>query len=175
MDNNPFLRLLINFDLYDFDELDNKAKIESYFPNIHEIENIENKNKIIHKKFRCDGCGMFPIEGIRYRCKTCKDFDFCENCMEKNKISLNHEFEKIETPIYEDEIPPIFQVLFLLTEIKSDYKDLNGIFFYKSSENEYELDILKICNKIIIKISGDEKCPSSLHKITHILQFTFML
>ena len=163
LDNNPLLRILMNFDLYDFDEINNQEKIESYFPNIHEIE-INEKKKNIHKNFKCDGCGMLPIEGIRYNCKTCKDFDYCESCMENNKLSHNHEFNKFETPIGLDEISPVLQVFFKLTEIKEDYKNLKGIFFYESSEKEYELDILKICNKLLFKYPANDKCPTSFSK-----------
>ena len=42
---------------------------------------------------------MKPIVGIRYRCKECKNFDYCENCMEKNINIHKHQFEKIEKPV----------------------------------------------------------------------------
>jgi len=29
---------------------------------------------------KCDGCGVKPIVGIRYKCTVCYDFDYCENC-----------------------------------------------------------------------------------------------
>jgi hypothetical protein len=43
---------------------------------------VSNAPKVttVHHGFHCDGCGMFPIVGIRYRCHTCPDFDFCETC-----------------------------------------------------------------------------------------------
>jgi chemotaxis protein histidine kinase CheA len=34
----------------------------------------------VHNGFTCDGCGMNPIIGVRYRCHTCPNFDFCETC-----------------------------------------------------------------------------------------------
>jgi hypothetical protein len=43
------------------------------------VSNVSN-NTTIHHGFHCDGCGMFPIVGIRYRCHACPDFDFCESC-----------------------------------------------------------------------------------------------
>ena len=55
LEEDPVLQYLINYDLYDSDEKNNKEKIENFFPNIQEIE---NKSKIIHRNIKCDGCGM---------------------------------------------------------------------------------------------------------------------
>ena len=53
----------------------------------------------IHYNIICDGCKVTPLRGNRYKCKTCKDFDFCENCYQKNKESHGHDFKVIEHPI----------------------------------------------------------------------------
>ena len=61
-------------------------------------EHQEQKEKKgpIHFNVLCDGCKMNPIRGNRYKCKGCPDFDFCENCYQKNKDNHGHEFKKIE-------------------------------------------------------------------------------
>ena len=41
---------------------------------------------------------MNPIRGNRYKCKKCLNFDFCQNCYEKDKENHGHEFTKIEKP-----------------------------------------------------------------------------
>ena len=46
----------------------------------------------IHKQYWCDGCFMKPIIGKRFRCETCKNYDYCEECYEKNKESHGHNF-----------------------------------------------------------------------------------
>ena len=56
----------------------------------------KEKKGPIHFNVLCDGCKMNPIRGNRYKCKGCPDFDFCENCYQKNKDSHGHEFKKIE-------------------------------------------------------------------------------
>ena len=84
LEDKPALQFQLALDLIDFEELENSRKIESYFPNIKEIEE-NNKDKIIHKNIQCDGCGMHPLVGIRYKCKVCDDFDYCESCYEANK------------------------------------------------------------------------------------------
>lgn len=43
------------------------------------IENTTH-NVSIHIGVTCDGCGVYPINGIRYKCNTCPNFDFCEKC-----------------------------------------------------------------------------------------------
>eukprot|EP00828_Plagiopyla_frontata_P035856 TRINITY_DN47459_c0_g1_i2.p2 TRINITY_DN47459_c0_g1~~TRINITY_DN47459_c0_g1_i2.p2 ORF type:complete len:352 (+),score=79.23 TRINITY_DN47459_c0_g1_i2:162-1217(+) len=55
----------------------------------------------IHINCICDGCGMNPIIGIRYKCSVCKEFNYCENC----EMSKEHEhlFLKIKDSIENNE------------------------------------------------------------------------
>jgi hypothetical protein len=56
-----------------------------------------SEEKAVHRWVTCDGCQMAPIVGIRYKCKICPDFDFCENC--KGKVQHPHQdFDTIESP-----------------------------------------------------------------------------
>lgn len=61
-------------------------------------KNEKNENKAIHYNIICDGCQVNPIEGKRYNCKTCEDFDYCEKCYEDFKNIHKHEFSVIEKP-----------------------------------------------------------------------------
>ena len=61
-----------------------------------EQEEQKEKKVPIHFNVLCDGCKMNPIRGNRYKCIGCPDFDFCENCYQKNKDTHGHEFKKIE-------------------------------------------------------------------------------
>ena len=63
----------------------------------------QNNNKKVHIGYACDGCGVNPIVGNRYKCAVCSNFDFCEECEEKNKDSHLHPFIKIYSP----EIAPL--------------------------------------------------------------------
>ncbi|XP_024133922.1 E3 ubiquitin-protein ligase HERC2 isoform X2 [Oryzias melastigma] len=52
----------------------------------------------VHPGVRCDGCQMFPINGPRFKCKNCDDFDFCENCFKTRKHNTRHSFGRINEP-----------------------------------------------------------------------------
>ncbi|XP_058886345.1 E3 ubiquitin-protein ligase HERC2-like isoform X1 [Acipenser ruthenus] len=52
----------------------------------------------IHPGVRCDGCQMFPINGPRFKCRNCEDFDFCENCFKTRKHNTRHAFGRINEP-----------------------------------------------------------------------------
>ncbi|XP_023810269.2 E3 ubiquitin-protein ligase HERC2 isoform X5 [Oryzias latipes] len=52
----------------------------------------------VHPGVRCDGCQMFPINGPRFKCKNCDDFDFCDNCFKTRKHNTRHSFGRINEP-----------------------------------------------------------------------------
>eukprot|EP00250_Pteridium_aquilinum_P021830 c25238_g2_i1 orf=565-1932(-) len=63
----------------------------------------------LHVGVGCDGCGMFPIEGDRYRCADCKEiigFDLCGSCYNNGGSRLgrfnqehqpNHHMEQVQS------------------------------------------------------------------------------
>lgn len=55
------------------------------------------EQKPVHIGITCDGCDKDPIKGIRFKCKTCLDFDLCEKCLLKG-IHKQHDFQLIRTP-----------------------------------------------------------------------------
>ncbi|XP_060089857.1 E3 ubiquitin-protein ligase HERC2 isoform X3 [Heteronotia binoei] len=52
----------------------------------------------IHPGVTCDGCQMFPINGPRFKCRNCDDFDFCETCFKNRKHNTRHTFGRINEP-----------------------------------------------------------------------------
>ena len=60
---------------------------------------VKKEKPEIHYNVICDGCKVTPLRGNRYKCKKCKDFDFCENCYQLNKESHGHDFHVIAHPI----------------------------------------------------------------------------
>ncbi|CAE8634285.1 unnamed protein product, partial [Polarella glacialis] len=53
---------------------------------------------MVHRSITCDGCGMSPLRGLRYKCKTCPDYDLCGECHAKRVAvhGAEHEFECIQ-------------------------------------------------------------------------------
>ena len=35
---------------------------------------------LVHKGYECKGCEMNPINGVRYECPNCSNFNLCEKC-----------------------------------------------------------------------------------------------
>jgi hypothetical protein len=56
------------------------------------------KKKIIHYGIICDGCNKKDIEGIRYKCMVCPDFDYCEKCEALYAEKHRHPFLKMRKP-----------------------------------------------------------------------------
>ncbi|KAF8154959.1 hypothetical protein B0H34DRAFT_660306 [Crassisporium funariophilum] len=58
---------------------------------------VPTKAPIVHE-CTCDGCGWNRVEGIRYKCGVCADYDLCQPCYQNNRHELAHEFMKIDSP-----------------------------------------------------------------------------
>ncbi|KAB1279055.1 E3 ubiquitin-protein ligase HERC2 [Camelus dromedarius] len=52
----------------------------------------------VHPGVTCDGCQMFPINGSRFKCRNCDDFDFCEMCFKTRKHNTRHIFGRTNEP-----------------------------------------------------------------------------
>ncbi|KAG5897066.1 hypothetical protein JTB14_025882 [Gonioctena quinquepunctata] len=50
-----------------------------------------------HEGVSCNGCSMMPIRGPRFKCKTCENFDLCDNCF-YTKRNHRHSFVRIHEP-----------------------------------------------------------------------------
>jgi len=53
----------------------------------------------IHEGVACDGCGMNPIKGIRFKCSVCPDFDLCSKCEVGSDHSTQHPLLKIRASV----------------------------------------------------------------------------
>ncbi|KAI2604345.1 EF-hand [Hypoxylon fragiforme] len=61
-------------------------------------EDNARRNAYVHRGCQCNGCGMVPIRGIRYRCANCADFDLCEACESQGLHNKTHIFYKVKVP-----------------------------------------------------------------------------
>ena len=69
-------------------------------------EDNARRNSYVHRGCQCNGCGINPIRGIRYRCANCTDFDLCETCESQGLHTKTHIFAKIRVPVPRLGSPP---------------------------------------------------------------------
>ena len=62
-------------------------------------EDQARKQNYVHMGIQCDSCGVQPIQGIRYRCANCPDFDVCEVCEAQQPHIMTHIFYKVRIPV----------------------------------------------------------------------------
>jgi len=61
-----------------------------------------------HVGIICDGCNARDFAGVRYKCLSCPDFDFCAVCHDRRAaLHPGHDFEMISTP--RSAVPPMIQ------------------------------------------------------------------
>lgn len=53
----------------------------------------------VHQNVTCDGCGVNPIKGIRFKCSVCPDFDLCSTCESGSDHSTQHPLLKIRAAV----------------------------------------------------------------------------
>lgn len=46
----------------------------------------------VHRGIKCQGCGVVPIVGCRFKCIFCDGFDYCEDCEKKFALDHGHPF-----------------------------------------------------------------------------------
>ena len=51
----------------------------------------------VHLSVICDGCNSQPVLGLRFKCRTCDDFDLCESCYKTT--THEHDFIRISEPV----------------------------------------------------------------------------
>ncbi|EAS29272.3 EF hand domain-containing protein [Coccidioides immitis RS] len=64
----------------------------------HIAEDQARRDGYIHRGITCNHCGVVPIQGIRYRCVNCVDFDLCEACEAMQGHVKTHVFYKVRIP-----------------------------------------------------------------------------
>lgn len=67
-------------------------------PPFHENFNkVDPMGSIFHKGVRCDGCGILPITGPRFKSKVKHDYDLCNVCF--GRMGNNVEYSRIDFPL----------------------------------------------------------------------------
>ena len=78
--------------------LDNGNKIKDNISNKLQGFKAPAEGVAVHNRIICDGCGMNPIVGPRFKCAICEDFDYCAKCEEAFSKIHQHPFIKINKP-----------------------------------------------------------------------------
>ncbi len=64
-----------------------------------ETDERDGNRRQVHPSVQCDGCGMHPLVGPRFKCAVCKDFDLCETCFNGGvHAQEGHPCHRIERP-----------------------------------------------------------------------------
>ncbi|KAG7259886.1 hypothetical protein CRUP_038011 [Coryphaenoides rupestris] len=64
----------------------------------------EESSAVQHPGFKCDACGMEPIQGVRWHCQDCPQdnaVDFCSNCSDCLFKTETHKPEHHLEPVYQ--------------------------------------------------------------------------
>ena len=49
----------------------------------------------VHPSVRCDGCQQDPLQGPRWNCQSCDNFDFCQRCYDSKPHPTQHQFRRV--------------------------------------------------------------------------------
>ena len=83
-------------------ELEKQAKevfqslMTSQDPDLPQPDQTPEESEAVHTGVACDGCGVNPIRGLRYKCSVRKNYDLCATCEERG--NHEHAFLKIRRP-----------------------------------------------------------------------------
>eukprot|EP00518_Triparma_eleuthera_P011236 CAMPEP_0182487300 /NCGR_PEP_ID=MMETSP1319-20130603/47833_1 /TAXON_ID=172717 /ORGANISM="Bolidomonas pacifica, Strain RCC208" /LENGTH=612 /DNA_ID=CAMNT_0024689417 /DNA_START=44 /DNA_END=1883 /DNA_ORIENTATION=- len=58
----------------------------------------EESKGVVHDRVSCDSCGASPIQGVRYKCAVCSNYDLCSFCEDACVHDETHVFLKIRHP-----------------------------------------------------------------------------
>lgn len=72
-----------------------RSEIKNYLPKLQSAL-CGSLTLQIHENISCNNCGALSIQGPRYKCSVCTNFDFCESC--EKSVHHEHPFIKIRSP-----------------------------------------------------------------------------
>lgn len=62
--------------------------------------NDRHRQPLENHEFRCDSCNSKPIEGVRFKCIDCPNYDMCSHCESIDHHS-GHLLVRIVDPVHE--------------------------------------------------------------------------
>jgi len=70
--------------------------LENVAPQVMKEVKANFPESAVHHGITCDGCQVCPIQGIRWKCTVCPDYDLCDKC-HTAEVHKDHSFVKKET------------------------------------------------------------------------------
>lgn len=55
----------------------------------------ESLCRVVHFGVKCDSCGLMGIEGPRFKCQDCYNYDLCQDCYQDGAHEKTHSFVRI--------------------------------------------------------------------------------
>jgi len=86
------------------------------------VQVVEEKEEIPIHKISCDLCGK-RIEGIRWKCANCREFNLCSICEKDSFHSEGHVFMKIKRPVQRNSFEPINLFYYVEEEISPEVEE----------------------------------------------------
>ncbi|ETW03314.1 hypothetical protein, variant [Aphanomyces invadans] len=113
---------------------------------------------IIHRYVQCDGCGLNPLVGHRFKCRSCSNYDLCTVCYVGNVHDLDHVFLRCsDTSGNSDQLPPRIS------------ESLSGSRLWKSTLLHSELQAKGFA---VLLLSSEAECTAMAEKITSSLNLS---
>ena len=99
--------------------------------------------KSIHHGFKCEKCFKEPIEGIRYKCSVCSNYNLCNECEEKNSLSNEHSHNFIKIRKEQNDLNSLNDYSYKCINTSS----LTSTIFEGTNETEFKIDLENNGNK----------------------------
>lgn len=115
-----------------------------------------HEQKVVHPHIICDSCQTKDIQGVRYKCAVCADFDLCEKC--EAVVQHAHPFLKIKHP----KQAPI--KIFTIIDDQEDSFEINGAKQSDSTFNGLIQQGFKIAQEFLSQTVSDSKNESNVEE-----------
>ena len=90
-----------------------------------------------HALYECNMCQLYPIQGKRFNCIECHDYDLCGNC--EKKFPHNHNMIRYVVP----ETKPVKETETNETDLDNQKREFLNVMFPNSDDEEVENELIR--------------------------------
>lgn len=99
----PHLINLLKYSVGNYEHIDISLESDGICPfmNIRDFGlcSEQDNKEAVHHGITCDSCQVSPIQGVRYKCCVCNNYDLCSDCESLGKHDSSHPLLKILRPV----------------------------------------------------------------------------